>query len=139
MKRLSKRKSLVQVVFAAVAVGVLLAGCGRDGPRRYRIEGEVIYSGQPVKAGRVIFEPDTDAGNSGPAAYADIRSGRYETLDGMGCIGGPHVVRVICLTGVAEGNELAEGRMLCPEYRETIDVPTKNSEHDIHISGEHVW
>ena len=130
---------IVRRVFATAALAMVLAGCGQDGPRRYHISGAVSYNGQPVRAGRVIFEPDTHKGNSGPAAYADIRNGQYETLPGLGCVGGPHNVRVICLTGISEGNELAEGRMLCPEYRETLDVPLKRSQHDINVPGELTW
>ena len=122
-----------------VVLATLLVGCGQDGPKRYHVEGVITYGGEPVKAGRVIFEPDADAGNSGPAAYADIRSGRYETLADMGCVGGPHVVRVICLTGVPEGSELAEGRMLCPEYRGKFDAPRKNSRYDIDVPGDFTW
>ena len=135
-----KSLRLLPCISLALVVCVLaISGCGRDGPKRYRVEGAVTYGGQPVQAGRVIFEPDTEAGNSGPAAYADIRQGRYVTLAEMGCVGGPHVVRVICLTGVAEGSELAEGRMVCPEYREHWEVPESNCQHDVDIPGDHVW
>ena len=48
-------------------------------------------------------------------------------------------VGVICLTGIAEGSELAEGRMLCPEYRDTLDVPLANTVHNIEVPGELVW
>ena len=118
---------------------MLLGGCGTDGPRRYHVEGTVVYGDKPVQAGRVIFEPDPSAGNSGPAAYADIQAGRYETLDGKGCIGGPHTLRVICLTGVPEGNELAEGRMICPEYRQLVDMPRVHSQHDIQVPANLTW
>ena len=129
-----------RIAIALLLVAALLcSGCGRDGPPRYRVAGTVTYGGQPVQAGRVILEPDAEAGNSGPAAYADIRAGRYETLPEMGCVGGPHVVRVICLTGVPEGSELAEGRMICPEYREDLDVPQKNSQHNIDVPGDFTW
>ena len=53
-------------------------------------------------AGRVIFEPDTTQGNSGPGGYANIRDGYYETLRGKGAVGGPHRVRVMILSGVAD-------------------------------------
>lgn len=128
------------------AVGLLLVvgsccwcGCGSDGPPRYRVEGTVDYGGAAVKAGRVIFEPDTTAGNSGPAAYADIRDGRYTTIAGLGNVGGPHRLRVICLTGQPEGSELAEGRMLCPEFRDTVDLPHEHTEYNIEIPGDLSW
>ena len=123
-----------------LAIALLLAcGCSSDGPQRYRVSGSVTYGDAPVVAGRVIFEPDVEQGNHGPAGYADIRQGRYQTLNGKGVIGGQHKVRVICLTGVPEGEELAEGRMLCPEYQATIDLPKSGTTHDIAVPEDWQW
>ncbi len=116
-----------------------LLGCGRDGPKRYHVTGAVTYGGSPVAAGRVIFEPDAEKGATGPAGYADIRQGSYETMRDKGVIGGPHRVRVICLTGVPEGEELAEGRMICPEYRFELDLPKSNTTHDVDVPGDWKW
>ncbi len=124
---------------AAVALALLaLVGCRDDGPPRYQIHGRVTYEGRPVPAGRVIFEPDAAAGRKGPAGYADIANGSYRTLSGKGVVGGPHQIRAICLSGAAEG-ELAEGRMLCPEYRTTIDLPLKSTKIDIDIPASLAW
>ena len=38
--------------------------------------------GQPVPAGRVVFEPDASQGNRGPASYAEIEAGHYRTASG---------------------------------------------------------
>ena len=126
----------------AVCYFVLLlsiAGCGSDGPQRFRVQGNVTYQDKPVAAGRVIFEPAVEQGNSGPAGYADIRQGEYETLADKGVVGGPHNVRVICLTGVPEGEELAEGRMLCPEFRFELNLPQQKTTHDIQVPAQHTW
>jgi hypothetical protein len=134
MMRMTSMRCLALILFLT-----LVAGCGSDGPQRYRVSGTVTYDGQPVQAGRVIFEPDVDLSNSGPAGYADIRQGSYETLTGKGVVGGPHQIRVICLTGVPEGEELAEGRMLCPEYQQSLDLPPANTSHDIAVPGDWKW
>jgi len=74
-----------------------LSGCGgqSDGPARYQIRGAVTAGGQPVKEGRIFFSPDTEKGNTGPGAVAFIRDGEYETQDGHGIVGGPHVVDIL--------------------------------------------
>ncbi|MEX1223721.1 MAG: hypothetical protein WEA31_04155 [Pirellulales bacterium] len=128
----------VQNMLCLAAFVLALVGCSDDGPPRYQVHGRVTYDGRPVPAGRVIFEPDAAAGGKGPAGYADIANGSYRTLSDKGVVGGPHQIRVICLSGTAEG-ELAEGRMLCPEYRETVDLPTDNAEHNIDIPSSLSW
>lgn len=121
------------------ALLVFLAGCGQDGPPRYTVSGAVTYDGRPVSAGRVIFEPDTDRGNHGPAAYADITEGYYETNSGRGTIGGPQRVRVICLSGKTDNLELPDGGMICPEYRTEVDLPAEDSEQDFAVPGSLKW
>lgn len=137
MKHVQDMFCLAAFVLAAFVLATA-GGCGADGPPRYQVEGRVTYDGRPVPAGRVIFEPDAAAGRKGPAGYAEIANGEYTTTPGKGAIGGPHKVRVICLTGIVEG-ELAEGRMLCPEYHETVDLPTGNTEHNIDVPASLTW
>ena len=41
-------------------VGVVLVGCGKSGTEIAPVEGTVTYRGQPLKRGRIIFEPQND-------------------------------------------------------------------------------
>lgn len=115
------------VLFAAV-----FAGCG--GEKIYQLSGNVTFQGKPVPAGQIVFEPDTTAGNSGPAAFAKIKEGRYDTriLEGRGTVGGPHLVRILGLDGVPRG-ELLNGMPLFPEYSTTADLPKKDGTQDFDV------
>lgn len=72
-------------------------GCSSE-ERRYRLSGDVTYKGQPVVEGYVVMEPDTSKGAKGGPGRAKIVDGKYDTAaaDGVGILGGPHV---ITLTG----------------------------------------
>lgn len=122
---------------AAVSVLLLFAGCGGpDGPARFELSGTVTYGGQPVPAGEVAFEPDAAKGNAGPASYAQIQKGRYTTQPSKGTVGGPHVVRITGMDGMASG-ELPEGRMLFFEYTTTAELPKQDSTRDFDVPGSH--
>lgn len=109
-----------------------LNGCGGkvEGPARFDVSGTVTYASKPVPAGSILFEPDK--GNKGPAGYAKIKDGKYDTKnDGAGTVGGSHTVRIVCLDGVAKPDS-PDGVLLCPEYTTSVDLPkektTKNFE-----------
>jgi hypothetical protein len=111
---------------AAALAGCLLAaiGCSRQpaGPARFPVSGSVTFAGRPVPAGRISFEPDSAAGNSGPAGYGSIVAGRYSTYPTMGAVKGPQVVRISGCDGKPFG-ELTDGRPLFPDYTTSADVP----------------
>ncbi|MES2791127.1 MAG: hypothetical protein V4719_16050 [Planctomycetota bacterium] len=100
--RISGRRS------AALVAGVLLglsavAGCGGgdDGPKRFDVRGVVKYNDKPVASGRVTFAPDHAKGNKGPAGWAMIQNGAYNTAG----IGGKSPVAgamTVLITGFAE-------------------------------------
>jgi len=110
------------IVFCAVA------GClGDQGPKRYRVSGEITYGGKPVPHGEIVFTPDSGQGNSGPQGIAIIQDGLYDTAGtrAPGVAGGPTVVQVAAL---ADSN----GKLLC-EYQFTIDLPKADSTQRIDI------
>src|SRR5262245_10803606 len=94
---------------------VVLAGCG--GERTYELSGSVTFKGKPVPTGQIMLEPDASAGNKGPAAFAKIKDGHYDTriLEGRGTVGGPHIVQIQGRDGVPRG-ELLNGMPLFSEY-----------------------
>lgn len=112
---------------------VFVAGCGERPPTLYHVSGSVTFNGKPVPAGSVLFEPDTTKGNTGPAGFAKIKDGKYDTRDGgRGTIGGPHIVRITGLDGIP-AEELPEGTPLFPEYTKAIDLPKQNSTQDFDV------
>jgi hypothetical protein len=121
------------------AVAILAAlsastGCGGGGVKRYDLSGSVTYRGQPVPTGSIVFEPDKTKGNEGPAGFAKIKAGKYDTRQegGMGIIGGPHLVRIVGLDGKPSG-ELVQGMPLFPEYSTTVDLPKETGTHDFAV------
>jgi len=116
----------------AILPPLAFASCGGD--RTYNLSGTVTFQGKPVPAGQIIFEPDPSAGNKGPAAFAKIKDGRYDTsLDnGQGTIGGPHLVRIHGRDGIPRG-ELLNGLQLFPDYSTTVDLPQKNGEQNFEV------
>ncbi len=115
----------------ALPLAALLLGCG--GERSFNLSGTVTYQGKPVPAGQIIFEPDASAGNKGPAAYAKIKDGRYDTsAEGHGTVGGPHLVRIHGRDGIPRG-ELLNGLPLFRDYNTKVDLPKKNGEQNFEV------
>lgn len=113
------------VVCAVVALVGLTAGCGQKGPTRYRVSGSVTFKGQPVPVGAIQFNPDTSKGNSGAAAFAGIKAGRFDSAtDGLGTVGGPQIVTVEAFDGkVVDRDLLPNGKPLVRGFRKSYDLP----------------
>lgn len=115
----------------AIAGQVVLSGCGGepDGPMRYQIRGAVTAHGQPVKEGRIFFSPDTEKGNTGPGAVAFIRDGQYETQDGHGVVGGPHIVDILgwdeTVDPASDDEPAVTVKQIMP-----VDLPKTGGNHD---------
>ncbi|MGE3808741.1 MAG: hypothetical protein AB7K24_29090 [Gemmataceae bacterium] len=67
--------------------------------------GKVLYRGSPLRHGTIVFSPDSDRGNHGPLAQAEIQpDGSYilhsEHQDGA-CVGWHRVTIVAVETGAA--------------------------------------
>jgi hypothetical protein len=114
----------------ALLIIAVVSGCGSE-EQVYDLSGEVSFQGKPVPMGTIVFEPDVTKGNNGPSGYAKIRDGRYDTRDeeGQGTMGGPHLVRILGLDGVARG-ELLHGLPVFPEYTTTAELPRETSTLD---------
>ena len=70
----------------------LTAGCGDDGPTRYRLSGIVTHNGAPLPSGVIFF--DSQAGGTA-SGFAAIIDGEYDTAEnGKGHLGGKHTVRI---------------------------------------------
>jgi hypothetical protein len=128
---------MIRIQSAAVALliplAVVLAGCG--GEKSYHLSGTVSFQGKPVPAGHIVFEPDASAGNSGPAAFAKIKDGHYDTriLDGRGTVGGPHLVLIHGRDGIPRG-ELLNGLPLFRDYNTKVDLPKANGKQDFEVT-----
>jgi hypothetical protein len=116
-----------------LGIALLFLGCS-SGEKIHDLSGAVTFQDKPVPAGHIVFEPDTAAGNNGPAGFAKIKDGRYDTriLEGRGVVGGPHLVTIMGQTGIPSG-ELLNGKPIFPEYTTTADLPKNNGTHDFEV------
>ena len=124
---------------AMLALVVLIStGCGSSGPPRYHLSGKVTYGGQPIPGGSVTLIPDSQQGNKGPAASVAIKSGQFDTKwEGVGHVGGPHVVKITGLDGNTSG-EFPMGMPMFPEYELKLDLPKETSAQDLEVPGNWV-
>lgn len=129
------RKQLgVGAMLSAMVIGTIV-GCGRSGVARYAVEGTVTFRGEPVMDGTVEFEPDADAGNSGPAAYGSIQDGRYTIPRSKGHVGGAYLIRT-------SGYEVSLGpaaggpppKTLFRDHVTRAELPKANTTLDIGVS-----
>lgn len=113
---------------------LLIAACSRnDGPARYHLSGTVTLNGKPVPAGSVSFVPDTKKGNSGPGGSAPIKNGRFDTREeGIGHVGGPHIVSVTGLDGVPTP-DFPRGIPVFSGYRVSVDLPKLDGVQNIDV------
>jgi hypothetical protein len=125
-----EQRALVGFGLFALLVG---AGCGGDGPARYRVSGTVSFNGQPVPGGEITFSPDISQGNSGPGSFALIKQGKYETFRDKGAVAGPHRVSISgynAMPGEIPDDQIKE---LFPIYQTTIELSTKDQQHNFDI------
>jgi hypothetical protein len=118
------------LVCAVACAGGLLVGCSKQtGPPRYSVSGTVTFRGEPVPLGTIAFEPDTSRGNRGPAGYADIVAGRFQTH--LGAVGGPHIVRINGASGPVI-NE-TKNTALFSDYMTACDLPQQSTTLDFDV------
>ena len=115
-----------------------IAGCGPGGPPRYEVSGKAMYGDQPIPAGQIVFEPDREAGNSGPLGLAMIEDGRYKTLPDDGASGGPQMVRILGYDGdpppAWPGSPF--GQPIFPPYQTKTDLPRETTTVDFEVPAE---
>lgn len=111
---------------AILVAAAMIVGCGSEDLARHRLSGTVTYHGKPVPTGAIFFEPDASQGNSGAPSYAEIKDGKFDTAaDGLGFIGGPHVVTIEAFDGKALNDYAPRGASLTKgkTYVKKFDFP----------------
>ena len=119
----------------AIAFTMAAAGCGRrDGLTRYKISGTVTYQGKPI-GGRLRFVPDSDKGNRGPATMIDFSSGKYQSVEGYGVLGGLYRVEITGYEPLTPEQEKAgtPPKKLFEGYKVDVELEKKNSVKDFEV------
>jgi hypothetical protein len=88
---------------AVVAIALLvLAGCGGGDDPPEAVTGRVLFRGQPLTGGTIVFAPDPERGGDGPIAWGEVGTdGRYtlRTKTGVGVSPGWHRVTFAAASG----------------------------------------
>jgi hypothetical protein len=87
---------------------LLVAGCGgaEDGPPRQRVSGTVKWNGEPLKQGRIQFQP---TGQGGPAGGASIVDGSYAIANAEGLVPGKYQVLIYGAADAAQPSSVQPG------------------------------
>lgn len=128
--RPARCKTLGGVLCLLAMFCVIAAGCGPGvdpGPERFDLSGTVTFKGAPLPAGKITFTPDTEKGNKGPAGFATIENGRYDTSGaGKGTVGGPHIVSIEGYDGQKTDTKPFGTPIFAP-HSETTDLPKETT------------
>lgn len=109
------------------------AGCGgSDGVERFGVTGTVTFQGKPVPFGSVKLEPDRKKGGSGPAGFAQIVNGKFDTAEsGRGSVKGPMIVTV---QGVA--TDAVYAQPIFKPYQTAVEVSEDNEPLELVVPDE---
>lgn len=126
--------------FAALCAMALLflVGCGGPaGPQRVAVKGTIQVNGEPLKAGRITFQPTADS--KGPSASATVTDGSYQFDASTGPVVGKNKVQIVSLpdpgfelddeAAYAQAAEQKKGRPVLP--REII--PPEYNTHSTQV------
>ncbi len=136
--------AVARLVAAGASVLILcsLVSCsGSSGPQAYDLSGTVTFDGKPVGSGRITLVPDQQKGNPGPAGYAEIVAGKFDTRQsGRGTVGGPHTVQIDGYSDEMETSydedaeeEVTRAKVLFRGYEQSADLPTSRSTMDFDV------
>jgi len=114
---------------------ITFAGCGEQGPARYRVHGSITHRGKPVPLGRIVFEPDVLKGNRGPQGFAVIENGFYDTAvkHGRGTSGGAMVITIEGFDPSGSPADANAIRTLFKGHQEHRDLPAAAVELSIDV------
>lgn len=89
----------------ACAVLALVAGCGKSKPVETVVRGQILYRGEPVSGGLIVFVPNADRGSDGPVVTANLNDDGSFSLtgvDGQPIAGGWYRIAVAPRAGTVE-------------------------------------
>jgi hypothetical protein len=108
----------------ALAVGLLVAGCGSETTELAPVRGKVYFKGEPLHAGLIVFVPDSSRGGGGRLACSQIQpDGGYvlRTGEKPGAVEGWYRITVAAVEAspASLGNREGVPRSLLPgRYRD---------------------
>ena len=70
---------LFRIGIVCIALTVA-GGCGKSKPADTVVRGQILYRGEPVSGGLIVFAPNPDRGSDGPVATATLNDDGSFTL-----------------------------------------------------------
>jgi hypothetical protein len=67
----------IGIVYLAVTA---IGGCGKSKPADTVVRGQILYRGDPVSGGLIVFAPNPDRGSDGPVLTATLQDDGSFTL-----------------------------------------------------------
>ncbi len=120
--------------FCCLALGAALAGCSGSnysGDKRYPLEGEVSFNGQPVDLGSISFIPESGKGRPSGGVIAD---GKYAVPEDKGANAGTYRVEIRWLKRTGRQLRDADTGEMYDERREALpDKFHKNAELTVEV------
>jgi len=113
-------------------------GCGPKGPVTYPINGTVLFDGQPVADGLILFTPDSNKGNEGRQTSAVIVEGKFgmTSKSNPRLVQGPFYATLDAYSEPHPGTESDPRRPLFREHNIEFDMPNKAFILDISITRD---
>jgi hypothetical protein len=116
----------------------LLAGCGQSEPALAPVQGRVLYRGQPLAGGTIVFTPDSQRGGRGPQAWSLVGGdGRFTLLTGgkKGAVPGWHRVTIAPLASRGAKATPLPSRYRDPELSgQRVEVKAgRHNQCDLHL------
>jgi hypothetical protein len=72
-------RQFFRIGIACLALTVA-GGCGKSKPAETVVRGQILYRGEPVSGGLIVFAPNPDRGSDGPVATATLNDDGSFTL-----------------------------------------------------------
>lgn len=74
---MARRLCPIGIVCLAVTIA---GGCGKSKPAETVVRGQILYRGEPVSGGLIVFAPNPDRGSDGPVVSATLNDDGSFTL-----------------------------------------------------------
>src|SRR5579863_9241395 len=94
----------ITICLSVLVFATTLSGCGSDDgfDQRYTVSGQVTYNGQPLKKGKIYFQPEDSTKRQGVGEIEDGAILKVTTVDpGDGLFAGKYKVMISALNDVA--------------------------------------
>lgn len=127
---------------AFLLAAAFMSGCGKSDPfERFEVSGQVIYQGNPVEHGSVVFEPTESVGETAPTVFTQILDGTFRIEKKDGPTKGTYTVRVNGVDHSKTNFDVPPGTpvatpSLFPQYVFEAEIPAPNNELKIEVPDQ---